>query len=317
MDSPSVSSSANLIGIATGGTTVLGLAFYRSHLPKWKYHALEEVLKDTEETWATESHLLQNWELRDNIQERLISLRSEVFKHRERALGDITLRNQYKEFFKGLSIAMSRTYNKIECVRAQIITAAAREAERGGLQGSVQASDQIPLATIRSSGESHSRKTTESTTRVASVAPPAVGGTPPLHEDGLPNTPRQHANVPSNGSATDPDVRPAPTPSTEISGSSSLSNPTFLPNIFPNLTIRGSSNLKYAAVALNNYLQMRYHSTSKLTWDYSISGPEHAVIWTVIGYINNVEYGRGTANSKWAARNEAAREVLDRLMDPA
>ena len=72
MDSPLLSSSANLIGIATGGTTALGLAFYRSHLPKWKYHALEEVLKGTEEIWATESYSLQNWELRDNIQERLI-----------------------------------------------------------------------------------------------------------------------------------------------------------------------------------------------------------------------------------------------------
>jgi hypothetical protein len=73
MDSQSISSSANLIGIATGGTTVLGLAFYRSHLLKWKYHALEELLKVTEEIWTAESHLLQNWELRDNIQERLIS----------------------------------------------------------------------------------------------------------------------------------------------------------------------------------------------------------------------------------------------------
>jgi hypothetical protein len=73
MDGQSISSSANLIGIATGGTTVLGLAFYRSHLPKWKYHALEELLKVTEEIWTAESHLLQNWELRDNIQERLIS----------------------------------------------------------------------------------------------------------------------------------------------------------------------------------------------------------------------------------------------------
>jgi hypothetical protein len=46
---------------------------------------------------------------------------SEVLKHCECALGDITLRYQYKEFFKGLSIAMSQTYNKVECVHAQII----------------------------------------------------------------------------------------------------------------------------------------------------------------------------------------------------
>ena len=73
MDGQSISSSANLMGIATGGTTVLGLAFYRSHLLKWKYHALEELLNVTEEIWTAKSHLLQNWGLRDNIQERLIS----------------------------------------------------------------------------------------------------------------------------------------------------------------------------------------------------------------------------------------------------
>ena len=56
----------------------------------------------------------------------IFRLRSEVFRHRERALGDITLRNQYKEFFKGLSIAMNQTYNVIECVRAQIIVSQSR-----------------------------------------------------------------------------------------------------------------------------------------------------------------------------------------------
>lgn len=63
-----------------------------------------------------------------------------------------------------------------------------------------------------------------------------------IFEGGLPNASQQHANVPSNGYATDPDVQSTPAPSTEISGSGSLSNPTFLPNIFPNLTNRGSIN---------------------------------------------------------------------------
>jgi hypothetical protein len=51
----------------------------------------------------------------------MFRLRRKVYKHRERALGDISLKNQYKEFFKGLSIAMSQTYNEIETVRAQIV----------------------------------------------------------------------------------------------------------------------------------------------------------------------------------------------------
>jgi hypothetical protein len=76
---------------------------------------------------------------------------------------------------------------------------------------------------------------------VASVSPPPVDSAPPSPDDA--NTSRQHANAPSDGSATDTVFRSASTPSTEISGSSSLSNPTFLSNIFPNLTIRGSSNL--------------------------------------------------------------------------
>jgi hypothetical protein len=91
---------------------------------------------------------------------------------------------------------------------------------------------------------------------VASVSPPPVDSAPPSPEDS--NTSQQHANAPSNDSTTDPDVRSAPAPSTEISGSSSLSNPTFGPNIFPNLTIRGSRNRPHGGeshlVLLHNLL---------------------------------------------------------------
>lgn len=48
-------------------------------------------------------------------------LRRDVNQHRERALGNITFKHQYKQFFKGLTITTSRTYNEIELVRAQII----------------------------------------------------------------------------------------------------------------------------------------------------------------------------------------------------
>ena len=71
-----------------------------------------------------------------------------------------------------------------------------------------------------------------------------------------------------------------------------------------------------------------------LSWKSSASGPEHDALWTATAYsvfhvlfwfsygltlltVNGTEYGHGTANSKGAARNEAARQALDALMDPA
>ena len=58
MDSGQVSSLANFIGIVTGGGALLGFALYRAHLPKWRYRGLEDVLKQTEEMWTAESHLI-------------------------------------------------------------------------------------------------------------------------------------------------------------------------------------------------------------------------------------------------------------------
>lgn len=73
MDSAYLSSLANVAGVATAGTAILGVVFYRAHLPKWRYKALEEALKDTEEMWGIESPLLRNQELRQSIEVRINS----------------------------------------------------------------------------------------------------------------------------------------------------------------------------------------------------------------------------------------------------
>lgn len=73
MDSPPLSTSANFIGVVTGGIAILGLAFYRAHLPKHRFRALEEVQKGTEDIWAAESPHFENQELRRRIEGRLTS----------------------------------------------------------------------------------------------------------------------------------------------------------------------------------------------------------------------------------------------------
>ncbi|KIM80610.1 hypothetical protein PILCRDRAFT_822349 [Piloderma croceum F 1598] len=61
---------------------------------------------------------------------------------------------------------------------------------------------------------------------------------------------------------------------------------------------------------LNNYLQIRFRSTASLSWVYERVGPDHALQWTAIAYINNIEYGRGTNSQKGAAAEIAAYQTL-------
>lgn len=53
--------------------------------------------------------------------QRQVSFRRDVRAIRERALGNMTLMYQYKQFFKGLSFTMVRTYRRIEALQAVII----------------------------------------------------------------------------------------------------------------------------------------------------------------------------------------------------
>ncbi|TFK53660.1 hypothetical protein OE88DRAFT_1733552 [Heliocybe sulcata] len=64
---------------------------------------------------------------------------------------------------------------------------------------------------------------------------------------------------------------------------------------------------------LNNVLASIL-KTRKLTWDDDCRGPLHAPTWTSIAYLNNVEWGRGTGPNRGAAREEAAKTVLEALV---
>ena len=90
------------------------------------------------------------------------------------------------------------------------------------------------------------------------------------------------------------------------------SNHTIYQHIYVQFT---DSNMK-----LNDFLQMRRMGNT-LSWRESTSGPQHAALWTVtalsaqcvpcaILVLLRVECGCG-------CKKEAARQVLDALMDPA
>ncbi|KZT21391.1 hypothetical protein NEOLEDRAFT_1099326 [Neolentinus lepideus HHB14362 ss-1] len=71
--------------------------------------------------------------------------------------------------------------------------------------------------------------------------------------------------------------------------------------------------LEHARMRLNNVLQGPLRDR-RLTWEDYSEGPPHNVTWTSIAYLNNIEWGRGTGPSRGAAKENAARAVLDALV---
>ncbi|KAF9001758.1 hypothetical protein BDQ17DRAFT_1426417 [Cyathus striatus] len=65
---------------------------------------------------------------------------------------------------------------------------------------------------------------------------------------------------------------------------------------------------------LNNYLQ-NMQMSSELSWSEIPSGPAHAPTWTVQCKINREVKGVGISSSKQTAKNEAARQALQTLMN--
>ncbi|GJE86257.1 double-stranded RNA binding motif-containing protein [Phanerochaete sordida] len=57
---------------------------------------------------------------------------------------------------------------------------------------------------------------------------------------------------------------------------------------------------------LNNLLQSSW-GTQSLRWEAFQNGPQNSAPWVAVAYIKNVEWGRGTAHSLGAAKEEAAR----------
>jgi len=62
---------------------------------------------------------------------------------------------------------------------------------------------------------------------------------------------------------------------------------------------------------LNNYLQEAHGTTA--VYDDSWRGPQDAAIWTSVVSFNGIEYGRGSARSKNASREEAATRAVRAL----
>ncbi|KII83274.1 hypothetical protein PLICRDRAFT_58489 [Plicaturopsis crispa FD-325 SS-3] len=122
------------IGVVSGLiallSTVFAVYFCRFHLPSTRIKHLEDLLKDTESIYnsGVESNLLPSHSFRRDAQARLISLQYEMYRHRQRAHRAFSLRQQWAEFFKGLSSEINRTCDKVKVLRADVNDAC--EAER-------------------------------------------------------------------------------------------------------------------------------------------------------------------------------------------
>ncbi|KAF7366754.1 hypothetical protein MSAN_00933600 [Mycena sanguinolenta] len=124
-----------------------------------------------------------------------------------------------------------------------------------------------------------------------------------------------------SGCAPDFGTPIAPTSVAEFSGGSSQSAPSELRQIIaasPDI-IEAAANLRRRknddddddgrnhTIWLNNVAQrFRWFVTSESSW----TGPQDNPTWTVVAYVNNVEYGRGSGGSKGSARENASKEVL-------
>lgn len=74
-------------------------------------------------------------------------------------------------------------------------------------------------------------------------------------------------------------------------------------------------SLHGARVVLNNMLQRLYGSSAPghIRWETSFQGPPHNPTWHATAYIDDVNYGHGTANTKGEAYDKAAIQVLENL----
>ncbi|KAF9531845.1 hypothetical protein CPB83DRAFT_847917 [Crepidotus variabilis] len=65
---------------------------------------------------------------------------------------------------------------------------------------------------------------------------------------------------------------------------------------------------------LNNYLQDKGQA-HLVHWEESFSGPSHAAIWTSTCKISGESKGTGNGRSKAEAKNSAAQQTLERLLE--
>ncbi|KII83296.1 hypothetical protein PLICRDRAFT_454387 [Plicaturopsis crispa FD-325 SS-3] len=125
MSSEGVSSTANIIGIATGIFALLGFVFYRDHLPTARLKRLDELIKETQESLdqAVEENTLPDPSAREDIRRRLRSIRDDAHEHRRRTYRAMSLVDQYREFLRGLSWSIERTCREAEYIRMDLTDA--------------------------------------------------------------------------------------------------------------------------------------------------------------------------------------------------
>lgn len=64
---------------------------------------------------------------------------------------------------------------------------------------------------------------------------------------------------------------------------------------------------------LNNFLQRRYGSTSRLELTAQPEGPQHMPVWIAIVKFDQVEIARGTGNTRGDALEQASERALNYL----
>ncbi|OAX37115.1 hypothetical protein K503DRAFT_857552 [Rhizopogon vinicolor AM-OR11-026] len=67
--------------------------------------------------------------------------------------------------------------------------------------------------------------------------------------------------------------------------------------------------------ALNNALQSMYGGAvgNHVRWETQQTGTPHSQIWHTKIYIDDMNYGHGSATTKGASQEEAARQAYDKL----
>ncbi|KAG2158176.1 kinase-like domain-containing protein [Suillus bovinus] len=88
----------------------------------------------------------------------------------------------------------------------------------------------------------------------------------------------------------------------------------FEPQVWGSYRQSGTSNL-HARVTLHNWLQATYRSTTsgRVRWDNSSQGLPHALTWHAEIYIDDMNYGFGTASTKLEAQEVAAMQALGNI----
>ncbi|KAG2155677.1 hypothetical protein DEU56DRAFT_318709 [Suillus clintonianus] len=94
-----------------------------------------------------------------------------------------------------------------------------------------------------------------------------------------------------------------------------MSLPNSLPTSLGTFKISPMSNATENRLGLNNLLQQRYGANvaAHLRWESVRNGTDHNPTWTLIVYVDGIEYGRGSGSDKVIAKEMASGVALGQL----